>query len=387
MFDQSNLISDLARGAQGSGIRSIAMKADKRPSIINLSVGQPDFDVPDGVKEALSTAMHSKKNGYVPSGGIFPLVALLQRSFAEEYPKWNFSGGENAVTVTCGVTTAIYFALKALINPGDEIIIGDPEFLHYTEIVHQLGGKSIRVSTYPDFELTAERTRPYINKKTKAIIFSSPGNPSGAVTSEDECKKLCELAEEASILLIADEIYKDFYYGEGRCPSVATYSNRALVLRGLSKSHGMPGWRIGFAFGTAAIVDCITRLQGLCIVSAPSIAQHAALKAFDCDVSANRTEYAARSIAVAKALGSDFKCASAQGGFYYFVEVPAHLGMSAASFCEAAIDYNVLVIPGSVFSSRDTHFRLALTSPRPRLLEAVDALKRLVRDRGTANAA
>lgn len=387
MFDQTNLISDLAREAQGSGIRKIAMMAEKRPSIINLSVGQPDFDVPDRVKEALSAAMHSKKNGYVPSGGISPLVALLQQSFSEEFPKWNFAGGENAVTVTCGVTTAIYFALKALINPGDEIIIGDPEFLHYTEIVHQLGGKAIRVSTYPDFELTAERVRPHINKRTKAVIFSSPGNPSGAVISEDECKKLSELAEQANILLIADEIYRDFYYSEGTCPSVAAYSNRALVLRGLSKSHAMPGWRIGFAFGTAVIVDCITRLQGLCIVSAPSIAQHAALKAFDCDISENRNEYAARSKAVAEALGSQFNCSSAQGGFYHFVEVPPHLGMSATEFCETAIDYNVLVIPGSVFSSKDTHFRLALTAPQPRLLEAVDGLKKLVSDRGRANAA
>jgi aspartate/methionine/tyrosine aminotransferase len=382
MNDKSTCLSSRALEVDGEGIRRALEGAERLTNPINLSVGQPDFDVPYVVREALVFAIHNGGNGYAPSGGLPELNSALQARFMKQYPKWCFDGTDaGSDSIVCsGVTSAIFFALSAITNPGDEIIIPDPDFFHYGEIVSLLGGVPVRVSTYPDFELTSDRVNPFISNRTKAIILSSPGNPTGAVLSRQSCADLVKITEQHNLILVVDEIYRDFYYSEdgAPCPSVAEYTSRALVLRGLAKSHGMTGWRIGFAFGPRDIISCMRKLQGLTIVSAPRPMQRASLVALDYSVHETITEYGQRSQIVGNELKEFFQPLLTQAGFFFFVAVPPQLRLTGSEFCRLALERNVILVPGKVFSSMDTHFRLSLTAPVASLLTAIARLNDIV---------
>ena len=385
MRNRGSYLSERALQVDGEGIRRALEDSKHLNSPINLSVGQPDFDVPLAIQDALNSSIRNGGNGYAPARGIPELNSILQRRFAQQYPKWKFEGNDavNDTVVCSGVTAAIFFLLSAITNLGDEIIIPDPEFLHYAEIVILLGGVPVRVNTYPDFQVTSERVRPFISNRTKAIILSSPGNPTGTVLSRKTCADLVSLAEENNVLLIADEIYREFYFGtEDTCPSIADYSATVVVLRGLSKSHAMTGWRVGYAFGPREIISVIYRLQGLAIVSAPSLSQYAALVALDYSVTDVIKEYKLRSKIVEEELRARFQSVDTEGGFFYFVPVPSHLRLCGTEFCNLALEENVVLIPGKVFSSVDTHFRLSLTAPVPSLIEAIRRLNHIVDQEG-----
>jgi aspartate aminotransferase/aminotransferase len=346
-------ISQRALAVDSSGIRKVFDLAAKMKDPINFSIGQPDFDVPQGAIEAAVKAMTAGHNRYTQTQGIESLRLRLQRDLSAE-----FGRDIGPVIITSGVSGGLFLAILATINPGDEAIFLDPYFVMYKHLLALAGGVAVPVDSYPDFRFHADRVEAAITPRTKLLILNSPSNPTGAVMTEAEIKAAVDVARRHNLLIISDEIYEPFLYDAPRgLPSAAKSFDSTLVLRGFSKSHAMTGWRLGYAAGPEAIVSQMVKLQQYTFVCAPAPLQEAALAALDIDMSGVVPGYRQRRDAVVRGLAGHFDLVQPQGAFYIFPRAPG--GQTASEFVNRAIENNVLIIPGNVFSDRDTHFRIS----------------------------
>jgi aspartate aminotransferase/aminotransferase len=241
------------------------------------------------------------------------------------------------------------------------------------------GGKSVIVDSYPDFRFHADRVERAITPRTKMLMLNSPSNPTGVVMSEAEIRAAVEIAKVHDLLLLSDEIYEPFLYdrAEGRGQRAELYSaasiyEKTLVLRGFSKSHAMTGWRLGYAAGPAELIAQMTKLQQYTFVCAPSPLQHAALTALDVPMHDAVTAYRRKRDLVHEMLSRKFEITRPTGAFYTFPKAPA--GMTGTEFCTKAIENNVLIIPGNVFSERDTHFRISYATTDQKLAKGCEIL-------------
>lgn len=360
-------IADRMHAIEASGIRRIFELARSIPDPVNLSIGQPDFDVPEPVKAAAHQAIDSGRNAYTLTQGIPELRAMLLADVRRTYP----THADRELFVTSGTSGGLLLALCCTVNPGDEVILFDPYFVMYPNLVTLAGGTSVFIDTYPDFRLDVERVRRAITPRTKAILVNSPANPTGHVASEAELRGLAELAAEHGLLLISDEIYRLFCYDQPyRSP--AEFNEHVLVIDGFSKSHGMTGWRIGFAHGPRALIEEMIKLQQFSFVCAPSIVQHASLAAWPLDMSAYVADYRRKRDLIYQGLKDRYELAEPGGAFYAFPRAP---GGNGQAFVERALGRGLLVIPGGVFSKRDTHFRISYAAA-DRTLERGIALLR-----------
>lgn len=393
MFDPSRFVSERARGIDASGIRKVFDLAARLKDPINLSIGQPDFDVPEPIKRRAIAAIEEGFNRYTQTQGVAELRDRVARQLAEEFPS-TLSGSASprpgngqlapdlGVVITSGVSGGLVLALLACVGPGDEVIVPDPYFVMYRHLVTLAGAKAVYVDTYPDFQITAERIEAAVTPRTKMVIFNSPSNPTGVVATPEVCREVARLCEERNILLLSDEIYDEFCYEKAapdagvraRCPSPAAYSKNLLLLRGFSKTYGMTGWRLGYAVGPAPIVEQLTKLQQYSFVCAPSMTQLAGALALDVDMSGHVEAYRRKRDMVVEKLGGAFELTTPGGAFYAFPKVPERLGQTATQFVERAIANKVLIIPGNVFSSRDTHFRLSYACDDATLERGLDVL-------------
>lgn len=359
-FDQ--LISDRARAIDVSGIRRVFELGAKLEDPINLSIGQPDFPVPEPIKTATIEAIQQDRNGYTLTQGAADLRASIAAHLRTDVG-WDVPSEELDVLVTSGTSGGLLLAFLALLNPGDEVVIGDPYFVVYPSL-GPLTGASVRYcDTYPDFRMTAERIEPLLTERTRIVLINSPGNPSGVVLTEAELRDVADLCAQRGVVLISDEIYDEFTFDDaregGRCPSPARFSDRMVLVRGFGKTYGCTGWRMGYAAGPKSLLTQMAKLQQYTFVCAPSMAQAGLVRAFEVDMSEEVHHFAQRRDRVLEALGGVARIEPPGGAFYAFVEVPRSLGMTGTQFVEEAIERNVLVIPGAVFSRRDTHFRLS----------------------------
>ncbi|MGL4551242.1 MAG: pyridoxal phosphate-dependent aminotransferase, partial [Gemmataceae bacterium] len=248
-----------------------------------------------------------------------------------------------------------------------------PYFVMYPHLVRLAGGVPVFVETYPDFALDVDEVRAAITPRTRAVLVNSPANPTGRVAPEGELRDLARLCAEREVLLISDEIYAGFCF-DGPFVSPAGFNEHALVIDGFSKSHGMTGWRLGYAHGPKRLIEEMTKLQQFTFVCAPSMVQHAGLAACDYDIAKHVSDYRAKRDLMVAGLGDLYDLGSPGGAFYLF---PAAPGGSGAAFVERAIAAGLLIIPGSVFSGRDTHFRLSYAAPEATLRRGVEALRKL----------
>lgn len=363
-----SLLSQRSLAVNASGIRKVFDLGAKLADPINLSIGQPDFDVPENIRQAAIDAIQSRKNGYTVTQGIPPLRERLVAEVKAD------AGRELPVLVTSGVSGGILLALMAVLNPGDEVVIGDPYFVIYKHAVRLVGGNPVFVNTYPDFRFHADRYEAAITKRTKVLVLASPSNPTGVVLTEAELRQAAELAEKHNLLLIVDEIYNRLAY-DGPCPNAIKHApHRTLLLRGFGKSYGMTGWRLGYAAGPRFLIEEMTKLQQYTFVCAPSMVQHAGLAALDTDMSAYVDVYRRKRDFVWQRLSTSFEIATKPGGgFYIFPKVPAQYA-NATEFCTQAVERNVLVIPGNVFSEHDTHFRISYATADEKLARGCDIL-------------
>ncbi len=378
MWNADSFITDRLRAIDASGIRRVFDLAAKLENPINLSIGQPDFDVPQPVKDRAITAINAGFNRYTQTQGIAELIAKVRTQLGMEFPHTH-GQGNCGVLISSGVSGGLLLALMCCVGPGDEVLIADPYFVMYKHLVTLAGGKAVFVDTYPDFQLTAERVAAKLTPRSKLLIVNSPCNPTGVVLPPQVCKDLAKLCDDRGLLMLSDEIYDVFCHEkvDGRLPSPADYSPNVLLMRGYSKTYAMTGWRLGYVAGPPPIIEQMTKLQQYSFVCAPSMVQVAGVAAMDVDMSEHVADYRRKRDLLVEKLSPHFELVAPGGAFYAFPKVPDKLGLTATQFVERAIKRNVLIIPGSVFSERDTHFRISYACDDDMLAKGLDVLVEL----------
>ncbi|NUO07571.1 MAG: aminotransferase class I/II-fold pyridoxal phosphate-dependent enzyme [Candidatus Brocadia sp.] len=353
-----------------SGIRKVFDLAQKMQNPVNLSIGQPDFDVPEEIKTEAIKAIQNGINKYTVTQGIPELRDGLIKRLQKER-------GVNAegIMITSGVSGALTLAFMVLVNPDDEVLIPDPAFVSYKHLANFCGGKPVFVDTYPDFQLTAARIQPHITKKTRILIINSPANPTGVLCATRELKEIAELARKHNLLIISDEIYHDYDYNHA-FDSIGRYYEKTLILDGFSKSFAVTGWRMGYAAGPASIISEMIKLQQYTFVCAPSPAQYAVARSLDIDLDNYISSYKKKRDLMYDGLKDTYHLIKPGGAFYFFPQVPWG---TDEKFVSAAIQKNLLIIPGSVFSERQTHFRISYAASEETLKRGIDILNSLSR--------
>lgn len=355
---------------ESSGIRKVFELAKSIKDPINLSIGQPDFDVPEPIKKAAKDAIDAGRNTYTLTQGIPELRQQLLQKVEAKFPKSN-----RDLIVTSGTSGALVLALCCVVDPGDEVIIFDPYFVMYPHLVSLAGGKSVFIDTYPDFEIDIAKVEKAITKKTKVILFNNPANPTGKTYSLETVKELAALASKHGVLLISDEIYSAFHY-DGLLQTPADYNQNVLVLDGFSKSYGMTGWRMGYAHGPTKLIQEMIKLQQFTFVCAPSMVQYAGITALNQDMSGFMQEYKLKRDFLLNGIKGYYEIPNAGGAFYLFPKAP---GGNSSAFVEKAIQLDLLIIPGKTFSSLDTNFRVSFAAKQQTLERGVEVLRKLAK--------
>jgi aspartate aminotransferase/aminotransferase len=377
----SSFIAQRALDIDASGIRKVFDLAAKLKDPINLSIGQPDFDVPEPLKEKAIDAIRAGKNRYTPTQGVGDLLDKVKAKVTRD-TGWTDPAG----LILSGTSAGLMLAMFACLNPGDEVLFLDPFFVMYKHLPKLCGAVPVAVDSYPDFRLHPERIEAAITPRTKMLILCSPNNPTGITLTQAELEAAAAIAKKHRLLVISDEIYDAFCYGPHR--SIASLlPGQCLLLKGYSKTYGMTGWRLGYAAANGeatAVIEQMTKLQQYTFVCAPSMVQYAAL-----DTVAGDTEghvqgvdmtpyiqaYQKKRDRVVEGLSEFFEINPPGGAFYAFPKVPA--SVTATQFVAKAIERNVLIIPGNVFSAKDTHFRLSYATTDTKLDQGIAILREL----------
>jgi len=361
-------IAERTKSFDSSGIRKVFDLASQMKNPINLSIGQPDFDVPEPVRAACIDAIQHRKNGYALTQGMPVLRDRIQAQVDRDY-----GHGDRKVFISSGTSGGLVLAMLSLVNPGDEVIIFEPYFVMYESLVKLAGGVPVLIDTYPDFHIDLNKVAEAITPRTKLILLNSPANPTGYVSSEAEIRGLAELADRHDVALISDEIYRLFCYDDPFV-SPAQFNPRTIVIDGFSKSHAMTGWRVGFVHGPDEVIQTMLKLQQYTFVCAPQPAQWAAAAALEVDMSAHVTAYRRKRDMIYDGLADLYETARPGGAFYIFPRVPWGTG---TEFVTRAVAENLLVIPGNIFSRQDTHFRISYAADDAVIARGIEVLRRM----------
>ena len=361
-------IAERTKSFDSSGIRKVFDLAANLKDPINLSIGQPDFDVPDSVKKACTQAVDDGRNGYALTQGMPVLREKLQGQIDQQ-----FGHADRKVFVSSGTSGGLVLTMLALVNPGDEVIVFDPYFVMYEPLVGLVGGKTVLIDTHPDFQLDLNKVESAITSKTKLIVLNSPGNPTGVMPRDEDVEELAKLASKHDIALLSDEIYSQFCY-DRPLRSPALVNDRTIVIDGFSKSHAMTGWRLGFVHGPSDVIETMTKLQQYTFVCAPQPAQWAGAVAMDVDVSAHVESYKRKRDMLVDAIADLYQIQKPDGAFYIYPQVPWG---DADSFVTNAIENNLLVIPGNIFSRHNTHFRISYAADDAVIERGIEVLRRV----------
>lgn len=367
-----NWISTRSRAFDSSGIRKVFDLAAKLKDPINLSIGQPDFDVPEPVKAACIEAIQAGRNTYSLTQGVTPLREKLKQEIDTRYGHSN-----RDVFVSSGTSGGLVLSMLSMVDPGDEVIIFDPYFVMYPPLVQLVGGKPVIIDTYPDFRIDVDRVKAAITPRTKLILFNSPSNPTGVTPSLAEVRALADLAAKHNIALISDEIYSQFCYDD-KLASPADFNPNTIVIDGFSKSHAMTGWRVGWVHGPSEIIQTMIKIQQYSFVCAPQPAQWAALAAMDLDLASYQASYKHKRDMVMDGLKEYFEFVKPGGAFYLFPKAPWGTG---SEFVQKAIERGILMIPGNIFSQHNTHFRISYAAPDATLERGIKALVELAKSK------
>ena len=388
-MNYDELLAPAAKAMRPSGIRKFFDLAADMPHCISLGVGEPDFKTPWSVRDAGIRSLELGRTKYTANAGLKDLrkeiCTYLQRRFELHYQ------GEN-VLVTVGGSEAIDLAIRALVQPGDEVIIPEPCFVCYEPITQLTGGVPVHIATRAEdqFRLTADQLRAAITPKTKLLIFPYPNNPTGAVMSAAEVEEIAAVLRETNVLVLSDEIYSELTYGLDRHVSIASLpgmAERTIVVNGFSKSYAMTGWRLGYAVGPAPLIKVMTKIHQSCIMSAPTTSQYAAITALrQCDdqIEMMRDEYNRRRRYVVKALNEmGLTCFEPRGAFYVFPSIQIS-GLTSSEFCEQLLrEKEVAIIPGSAFgASGEGYARISYAYSVDHLQTAMKRIREFLKEHG-----
>ena len=388
-MNYDELLAPAAKAMRPSGIRKFFDLAADMPHCISLGVGEPDFKTPWSVRDAGIRSLELGRTKYTANAGLKDLrkeiCTYLQRRFELHYQEKN-------VLVTVGGSEAIDLAIRALVQPGDEVIIPEPCFVCYEPITQLTGGVPVHIATRAEdqFRLTADQLRAAITPKTKLLIFPYPNNPTGAVMSAAEVEEIAAVLRETNVLVLSDEIYSELTYGLDRHVSIASLpgmAERTIVVNGFSKSYAMTGWRLGYAVGPAPLIKVMTKIHQSCIMSAPTTSQYAAITALrQCDdqIEMMRDEYNRRRRYVVKALNEmGLTCFEPRGAFYVFPSIQIS-GLTSSEFCEQLLrEKEVAIIPGSAFgASGEGYARISYAYSVDHLQTAMKRIRGFLKEHG-----
>ncbi|MBD7966383.1 aminotransferase [Fictibacillus norfolkensis] len=381
----SKYLSNTVQSIQPSGIRRFFDLASSMENVISLGVGEPDFVTPWNVIEASYHSLEQGYTAYTANAGLFELRKEISR-----YMKRRFGvtyNAEDEMVVTVGASQAIDIALRAVLNPGEEVIVVEPSFVSYAPTVTLAGGVPVPVNTYSedDFKLQPEQIEAAITDKTKVLMLCSPNNPTGTVLSKGDLERIAEVVEKHDLLVISDEIYAELTYDEPYTsfPAVKNMRDRTILISGFSKAFAMTGWRLGFACGPKAILQAMLKIHQYTMMCAPTMAQHAALEALvngQRDVVKMKESYRQRRSLVIHALEEmGLSCHVPGGAFYVFPSIEK-TGLSSEEFAEQLLmKEQVAVVPGSVFGeSGEGHVRCSYATSVQKLEEAMRRIDRFL---------
>lgn len=367
------------QGIEKSVIRQMLDRA--RPGSINLGLGEPDLPTPDVIRRAAVKAIVEEQNGYTTHSGLLS----LREKIVAEYPY--LENKPDQVVITAGSQEALYLALLALVEEGDEVLLPNPAFVAYPTIVQMAGGTSTfyRLPRENGFAFDVDEFRRALSPRTKVIVCISPSNPTGRVLSRDDLVSIGDALRDHGAYLISDEIYRDLYYTPERPGSLSSFYDRTIVIGGLSKSMSMTGWRLGWLCGDEAVVQAALVLHGYVTTCASTVSQKASLVAWSEEAeqarSGFRETFRARRDHLLSLIDSELalKAAAPEGAFYTMLDVSAY-GPSM-KVAVALLDQGVITVPGVGFGSEAEGFlRVSFCAEQDTLSEGVRRIKNGLQD-------
>ena len=380
-----DFICDKIKKIKPSGIRRLFDIANEIPDVISLGVGEPDFDTPWHIREEGIYSLHKGRTFYTSNSGLIELREEIARFMKRKYgltydPK-------HEIVLTVGGSEAIDIALRAILNPGDEVIYPEPCFVSYEPCILLSDGVPvpIELTAETEFRLQPEQLEAAITTNTKALLISYPNNPTGAIMEREDLEKLVPIIIKHDLLVISDEIYSELSYRD-RHVSIASLPGmleRTIVINGFSKSYAMTGWRLGFACGPAGIIEYMLKVHQFGIMSAPTMSQYAAISALkngDRDICTMAESYNQRRRFLMEAFREmGLPCFEPFGAFYVFPDI-SEFGMGSEEFCTKLLEAeNVAVVPGSAFGAcGDKYVRISYAYSIEELKEAMARIARFI---------
>ncbi len=377
-------INQRVKDLEISGIRKFFNMVSGTEGMISLTIGQPDFPTPDHVKKAAIQAIEENYTSYTHNAGYLELreaaCEFAQKKYGLSY------NPENEIIVTTGASEAIDIAFRTILTKGDEVILPGPVYPGYEPVIHMCGA----VPVYADirdnqFRLTAEKINPYLTEKTRCLVLPYPSNPTGVSLTENELKDIANLVKDRDLFILADEIYSELVY-DGVHKSIANFlKEKTIVINGLSKSHAMTGWRIGFLFAPEYLSKQILKVHQYNVSCANSIAQKAAIEALTAgidDAVPMKEEYNKRREYVTARLQSmGLDIVKPDGAFYFFVKIPETVPLNSFEFAlEMVQEEKVAVVPGSAFSKYgEGYFRLSYAASMKTLEEGLNRIENYIK--------
>ncbi len=389
MIRTRSYVSQAVQQLKPSGIRRYFDIAATMEDVVSLGIGEPDFVTPRHIIDKSIESLRLGQTAYTNNSGTIELrraiSAYIERLYGVCYDP------EDQIVVTVGVSEAMWLALKAILDPGDEVLVPEPCFVANAAAVEMAGGIAVTVNTFveDDFQVTGAMLEASITPRTKAILINYPNNPTGAVLTRERMAEIAAVAEKYDLIVLSDEIYERLVYGveHTNFASLPGMYDRTILMSGMSKSFAMTGWRIGYVSASREIMEAIRKLHQYLIMSASTVGQVAALEALingEKDVRDMSSEYDLRRKLIVNGfneLGLD--CFEPHGAFYAFPNIAAS-GMNDEQFCEALLyEERVALVPGSAFGSSGAGFvRASYATSRQNIEIALERLQRFMRRHG-----
>ena len=380
-----DFVSDKIKNIKPSGIRKFFDIANSIEDCISLGVGEPDFDTPWHITEEGIYSLEQGRTFYTSNQGLPEL--------REEISKWNkrkynLDYSKDEIIITCGGSEAIDNALRATINPGDEVIILEPNYVCYEPDIILAGGVPVKIKLKNEnqFSLTPEELESVITNKTKILLMNYPNNPTGAIMNKSDLEKIAKVIIKHDLLVITDEIYSELTYEGNHCSigSLPNMKERTITINGFSKAYSMTGWRLGYVMGPKEIMEQVKKIHQFVIMSAPTISQYAGLEALrngDNDIERMKKEYDKRRKYLLKEFNRlGLPCFEPKGAFYIFPDIRKY-NMSSEEFATELLNKeHVVVVPGTAFGDSGEGFiRISYAYSLDALKEAIKRIERFIK--------
>lgn len=386
-MDYNKYLNKTIVNVKPSGIRRFFDIVNEMDDVISLSIGEPDFRTPWHVRKAGIDSLESGKTWYTPNRGFKKLCqeisGFVSRKYSLDY------NPDSEILVTVGGSEALDVAIRCMVNPGDEVLVHQPSFVCYEPLTEMSGAVPVIINTKEEnqFRLMPEELEASITDKSKLLILSYPNNPTGAIMRKEDLEALSEVIIKHDLLVISDEIYSELTYS-GKHVSIATLPGmreRTVVINGFSKAFAMTGWRLGYAMGPEEIIGMMTKLHQFCIMSAPTVAQYAAIEALsngDKDIEHMRSEYDMRRRLVVGSFNRlGLTCFEPNGAFYCFPCIKS-TGLTSEEFCTRLLrSKGVAIVPGDAFGQCGEGFvRVSYSYSLSHLKEALKRIEEFINE-------